>query len=139
MKVKDVMTPNPVCCAPGTTLKEAAQLMDRHDCGAIPVIENGKPVGIVTDRDIATRGVARERNVSELTVRDLMTQPVQTVSQDDDLDDCLERMADEKIRRVVVVDESGGCVGIVAQADVAQHARKAQAGEVVREISRPSA
>jgi CBS domain-containing protein len=75
MKAGDIMTPNPACCTPETGLREVAQMLVDHDCGAIPVVsdqQSRRPVGIVTDRDIACRAVAAGKNALELTASDCM-------------------------------------------------------------------
>lgn len=141
MQVKDVMTENPACCTPETPLPEVARLMVENDCGCIPVVEtreNMKPVGVVTDRDITCRVVAAGKNPQELTARDAMTAPAVTVTPEMDLDDCCAVLEEQQIRRVPVVDESGGCCGMVAQADVAEHAPERETAEVVKKVSRPS-
>ena len=140
MKVKDVMTPDPACCTPDTGLRQVAEMFVEFDCGAVPVVdslESGRPIGIVTDRDIACRAIAKGRNALDLTARDCMTSPCMTVSLEESLDDCCKLMEDKRVRRVLVVDQGGRCCGIVSQADVARHASKGKAGEVVREVSEP--
>ena len=139
MKVKDVMSGRPACCTPQTSLQEVAHLMVEHDCGAIPVVEDGrKPVGIVTDRDITCRTLAEGKNPLDLTAGDCMTDCCTTVTPEMDLEECCQVLEEQQIRRVPVVDESGGCCGIVAQADVAEHAGQGNAGEVVRRVSQPT-
>jgi CBS domain-containing protein len=141
MQVKEIMTPDPVCCTPDTMLQRVAEMMVEHDCGEIPVVENKAnmlPVGVITDRDITCRTVARGLNPLIMTVADCMTTPPVTVMPDMTLEECCRVMEENQIRRVVVVDASGACVGIVAQADIARHASKHDAGEVVREVSEPS-
>src|SRR5262245_38802632 len=138
MKVKDIMTANPACCTPESGLAHVASLQIEHDCGEIPVVEDsasGRPIGVITDRDITIRTVAKGLNPVLLTARDCMTSPVQTVTPETSLDDCLKMMEQQQIRRVVVVDPSGSCCGIVAQADIARHASKGDTAEVVREVS----
>jgi len=137
MDVRSVMTPNPACCGPDTTLQQAAQLMQQHDCGQIPVVGDGQLVGVITDRDIAVRAVAQGRDAGA-RVGDYMTAPVTTVKPDCTLEDCCNLMESNKIRRVVVVDDQGGVAGIVAQADVARSGRDAKTAEVVKEVSEPA-
>jgi len=112
-----------------------------HDCGAIPVVDNvdtRRPIGIVTDRDIACRAVAKGLNALELTARDCMSSPSVTVSEAESLDAGLTAMEESRVRRLVVVDEAGRCCGIVSQADIALHAPKRKTAEVVKEISEPA-
>lgn len=136
MEVRDLMTTGPACCEPGAGLQEVARMMLDNDCGAIPVVEDGEPVGIVSDRDIAIRAVAEGRNPLELTAGDIMSSPVETVTEATSLDDLFDLMEEKQIRRVVVVDADGGVCGIVAQADIAEYAGD-EVAEVVQEISEP--
>ena len=141
MQVKDVMTPDPACCTPDTTLQRAAEMMVEHDCGEIPVVENMAsmlPVGVITDRDITCRTVAKGLNPLTMTVSECMTTPCVTVMPDMSLDECCRIMEENKIRRVPVVDAGGACCGIVALADFAKHAAKRETAEVVKEVSEPS-
>ncbi len=137
MDVRDLMTADPACCEPDTSLQDVARLMLDNDCGAIPVVEDGKPVGIVSDRDIVVRVVAEGRNPTDLTATDIMSSPVETVTEDTSLDDMFDLMEDHQIRRVVVVDQDGKVCGIVAQADIAEFSEE-EVGEVVQEISEPA-
>lgn len=142
MLVKEVMTEDPACCTPEMNLREVAQLMVQNDCGCIPVVEDEasrKPVGMITDRDITVRAVAEGKNPLDLTARDIMTASPKTISDTSDLEECCNLMEDNQIRRIAVVDSSGGCCGIVAQADIAINAADGKTAEVVQEVSRASA
>jgi CBS domain-containing protein len=138
MKIQDIMTADPACCAPETNLREVARLMVDHDCGEIPVTRDGKPIGVVTDRDIAARAVAVGRNPLELTARDCMSSPVITVTPSTDVKDCCDTMEQHQIRRVPVVDSNGVCCGMVSQADIAKHASARKTAEVVKQVSQPA-
>ena len=140
MKVKEIMTASPAVCRPDTPLQEVARTMVTCDCGAVPVVGPSGTglLGIVTDRDIVVRGVAEGRNPLTLTAADCMTTPVITIREDASLDECTDLMEDKKIRRVTVVDKNGALCGIVAQADIAQHASQKDAGELVRDVSEPT-
>lgn len=134
---RDVMTTDPVCCTPETTLDEVAKLMVRKNCGEIPVIDRSDhPVGVVTDRDIVCRVVAEGKNPMAHTAAECMTQPVVTVRASASLEDVLTTMEKHQIRRVPVVDEHGCCAGIIAQADVARVGPAHEVAELVREVSR---
>ena len=138
MKVKDIMTTEPACCTPDSTLQQAAQMMIDHDCGEIPVVdnfENYSPVGVVTDRDITCRTVAKGLNPLEMQVADCMTTPPISVGPDDALDKCYRVLEENQIRRVPVVDDGGRCCGIVALADIAERVSKADSGEVLQQVS----
>jgi CBS domain-containing protein len=142
MKVKDVMTADPACCISETALQEVAQMMIDHDCGEIPVVENREtklPIGVITDRDIVCRTVARGLNPLDLTVAECMSTPCVTVTPEMSIAECSRILEDNKIRRVPVVDAAGCCCGIVALADIALHAQKGVTAEVVKEVSEPTA
>jgi CBS domain-containing protein len=134
---REVMTPDPACCAPHTTLDEVAKLMARNDCGEIPVIDtDDQIVGVVTDRDIVCRVVAEGKNPIAYTAETCMSGPVVTVRADAPLDDVVATMEKHQIRRVPVVDEREACVGIISQADVSWAGDTREVGEMVREVSR---
>jgi CBS domain-containing protein len=134
---RDVMTPDPVCCTPETTLDQVAKLMIQQNCGEIPVIDrSSRPVGVVTDRDIVCRIVAEGKNPIGHTASEAMSQPVVTVRASMPLDDVVSTMEKHQIRRVPVVDESGCCAGIIAQADIAREGPEHEVAELVREVSR---
>ena len=138
MKVKEVMTAKPACCGAETPLQEVAHLMVAHDCGEIPVTDgSGKPLGVVTDRDIVVRTLAHGLNPLDRKASDAMTSPPLTVPEDCDLEDCTDMMEKHQVRRVLVVDDEGCVCGIVAQADIALNAGKKDAGELLRDVSKP--
>ena len=142
MHVKDVMTADPACCISETTLQEVAQMMIDHDCGEIPVVESNEaklPIGVITDRDIVCRTIARGLNPLDLAAGDCMSKPCVTVTPDMSLEECSSIMEENKIRRVPVVDANGSCCGIVALADIALNARRSVSVEVVKEVSEPTA
>lgn len=141
MQVKEVMTESPATCTPETDLQEVARMMVEYDCGALPVVESGtskKPSGIVTDRDIVTRIIAKGQNPLQMRAADAMTEATVTVTPEADVEEAARLMKENQVRRLVVVDDGGACVGIVAQADLARHASEEQAGEVVGEVSESS-
>jgi CBS domain-containing protein len=141
MNVKAIMSGEPACCTQETALPEIARFMVARDCGEIPIVEGGdnrRLVGVVTERDIVCRLVAKERNPAVLKARDCMTMPVVTVTPDTDVDACCALMEEHQIRRVPVVDERGACCGIVAQADIARNVPRQKTAEVVRMVSEPS-
>lgn len=142
MKVQEIMTKSPTFCTPDTGLQAAAKMMCDSDCGELPVLDGKKtmkPIGVITDRDITCRAVAAGKNPLELKVSDCMTQPAVTVTAETDLDECCELLEQHQIRRVPVVDKSGRCCGIVAQADIALKCGPEKTGEVVREVSQATA
>lgn len=121
-KCNEVMTKNPVCCLPNDMVTKVAQLMKRENIGSIPVIENGqtrKLVGIVTDRDLTLRIVAKGRDANSTKAEAVMTSKVVTCLADDDLQKAMNAMAEHQLRRIPIVDKNNRVVGIIAQADVA--------------------
>ena len=137
---KELMTSNPAFCTPEVSLKNVAKMMCDNNCGEIPVVEsqqNRRPVGVITDRDIACRAVAQDRDIVQLKAKDCMTPKPVTVKRDTELDEVVRLMEKHQIRRVPVVDDNGLLCGIVAQADIARKAQD-KTGEVVREVSQPA-
>lgn len=140
MKVRHVMTAKPACCALDTPLQEVAHLMVAHDCGEIPVVDtDGRPQGVITDRDITVRTVAVGLNPLEQRARDVMSSPCHTMDDDCSLDACTLRMEQLQLRRMLVVDENGLLCGIVALADIALNAGRKDTGELVKDVSKPAA
>ena len=133
--IKDVMTSQVHSCETSASVLDAAKLMAQEDVGPIPVVENGRLMGIVTDRDIAVRVVAEGRDPSSTTVGQIASRDVVTATPDDDLDDVTSLLAQHQVRRIPVV-EGDRLVGIVAQADIARMGKDKKTGEVVEEISR---
>jgi CBS domain-containing protein len=140
MQVKDIMTEKPACCTPDTKLQNVAQLMCEQNCGEIPVVDGTKtmkPLGVITDRDIVCRTVAKGKNPLEITAKDCMTKPAITVSAESGIEECCQLMEQHQIRRIPVVDQNGACCGIIAQADVARCAPEHEAAILLKEVSLP--
>jgi CBS domain-containing protein len=134
---RDVMTPDPACCSPTTTLDQVAKMMLQNNCGEIPVIDtSNRLVGVVTDRDIVCRAVAEGKNPSGYPVENVMTTSVVAVPADARLDEVIATMEEHQIRRVPVVDGDGCCTGIIAQADIVFTGPDRKAADLVREVSR---
>jgi CBS domain-containing protein len=140
MLIREIMSQNPEVCTPDTELYYVARKMQECDVGAIPVVESTdsmKPIGIITDRDIVTRVVARRQEPQDLHAEDCMSTGLLCVTPETDLSDALEKMEDKQVRRLLVVDSSGRLCGVVAQADIARCASKQDTGELVQDISEP--
>lgn len=140
MRVQEIMTENPECCTRETKLQDVAKMMASCDCGAIPVVEDKsskKPVGIVTDRDIVVRVLAKGENYLQLQAASAMTSSTVSVGPNTDVDEAEETMKQKQIRRVLVVD-NGEIVGIMAQADIARSRPEGETGDVVEEVSEPA-
>jgi CBS domain-containing protein len=141
MKIQDIMTRDPATVTPGTTVRDAAKLMQREDTGILPVVDSEgtkKLVGVVTDRDIAIRVVAEGRDANTRVSDVMTTSRLATLRPDADVDEVMDTMANEQVRRVPIVDERGTLVGIVAQADVVRKVRDDKKSErTVEKISEP--
>jgi CBS domain-containing protein len=135
MKVSNCMTRDVQLADPDMTLRQAAQLMARCDAGALPVGENDRLVGMLTDRDIAIRGVAEGRG-PEAKVREAMSRDVCWCYEDDDVAEALHRMADEQIRRMPVLSRAKRLVGIISMADLSDSVRPSDTGQALSAISR---
>ena len=134
---KEIMTPAPQCCSADTNLNEVANLMVEADCGEIPVTDgSNRLIGVITDRDIVVRVVAKGKNPSTVKAGECMTEPVVVVNEDTSMEDVISVMEENQIRRVPVVDSTGCCCGIISQADVARCAEEEKVGELVREVSK---
>lgn len=122
MRISEVMTRDVQITRPDQTLCEIARLMADLGIGALPVGENDRLVGMITDRDIAVRGVADMRDAGRMPVGSVMTDEAFACHAGDSLYDCMRAMARHQVRRIPIVDGRDRVVGIVSQADIAQHA-----------------
>ena len=139
MQVKEFMRKDPACCTANNSLKDVAQMMIDSDCGALPVVENEQTmhlVGIVTDRDIVCRAVAQGKSPQDTKITECFSAPAVTVTPESTLEDCLQVMEENQIRRIPVVDQNGACRGMVTQSQLARHADERQAAELLKDISR---
>jgi CBS domain-containing protein len=132
--IQDVMTSSPSTIESSSTVVEAARLMRDEDVGLIPVVEGGRLVGTITDRDITVRVVAEGRDAKSATVRDAASTDLVTVQPQQELSEAVRLMARYQVRRIPVVD-GDRLVGVVAQADVAREGADSETGELVQEIS----
>jgi CBS domain-containing protein len=136
-RVRDVMTPGVRTVSPTQSLTEAAEVMKGEDVGSVPVVEEGRLTGILTDRDIVTRAVAERRDPQTVKVDEIASGELVTVGPEQNVDEALALMARHQVRRLLVVEE-GQLVGMLAQADVALEADEKKVGETVEEISKPT-
>jgi CBS domain-containing protein len=141
-KCRDFMTKDPVFCQQSDSVSVAAKLMLKHNIGAVPVVgtlTEKKLVGIITDRDLAMRVVAAERDPKETIVYDAMSRPVVTCSPDDDVQTALDLMEQHQIKRIVAVDKDEHVVGMISEADVALRIPdEKKIEELVRSIVQPA-
>lgn len=134
MQVSDIMTPDPEACSPGDTVRKVARKMAEGDFGSMPVVDAGRLVGVVTDRDIAVRGVAQGLG-PDAEIGEVMTPDPLCVGPDADVEEAAGIMQDEQIRRLYVTDEDERLVGVVALADVALSEDDDLSGETLEQIS----
>jgi len=135
--VREAMTASVSSVSPSQSLADAAEVMKGEDVGSVPVVEEGRLAGIVTDRDIVTRAVAERRNPQAVRVEEIASHDLVTVEPERDLDEALALMACHKVRRLPVLEE-GRLVGMLAQADIALEAKEEKVGEMVEQISQPT-
>jgi CBS domain-containing protein len=136
-KVADVMTRDVEVADPNQSVRDAARLMAEKDTGALPVGENDRLVGMITDRDIALRVAAEGRDPQQTRVRDVMTADVRYVYEDEDVDHVADNMAEQKVRRLPVLNRSKRLVGVVSLGDIASQHGSYVAGHALQGIARP--
>jgi CBS domain-containing protein len=135
MKVSECMTRNVVIASPGDTLRDAARKMSECDAGSLPVGEGDRLVGMITDRDIALRAVAKNLG-PDTPVRDVMSHEVLYCFDDEDIAHVADNMGEQQIRRLPVVNRDKRLVGIISLGDLARGAPAAKTGKAVAEISK---
>lgn len=133
--IRDVMTTDPQTIDSSASVEDAARLMRDGDVGSLPVVDDGKLTGVVTDRDITVRAVAAGKDARTTKVGDVLSQDLVTIDPQQELDEALRLMARHQVRRLPVVEEDGKLVGIIAQADVAEQGDDSQTGQMVEKIS----
>lgn len=140
MKVREVMTANPVCCVSTDTAQKAAQVLRDQHVGSLPVTRDQQSrqlVGMITDRDICCSVVADGLDPKSTPIAKYISGDLRTCREDDDLDKCEQAMQEHQVRRIPVVDDQGRCVGIVSQADLALKDKPEKVSRTVAEISKP--
>ncbi|KGB82711.1 inosine-5-monophosphate dehydrogenase [Rhodovulum sp. NI22] len=137
MKVSEIMSRHPITVAPGQTLGEAAELMQRIDAGFLPVGEDDRLVGMLTDRDIAIRGIGAGKG-PDARVSEAMTRDVRYCFENDEIEAVARNMGDQQVRRVPVVDEDKRLVGVLSVGDIAVRRDALTAGATLEDIARPA-
>jgi CBS domain-containing protein len=139
MKAKDIMTAKPESVTPGTNIADVARIMRDMNVGVVPVTDDDRLLGVITDRDITIRVTAGGMAPQDVTVQDFMSPNVVTVSPEDDVEDVRTVMADNQIRRVMVTDDDK-LVGVISLGDVAlsERDKDARTGEVLEKVSEPT-
>jgi len=135
MKVRSVMHKGLTSAPPSSSVERLARQMRREDVGAIAIKENGRLVGIVTDRDIACRAAAKGDRLDRMTARDVMTKKVVCCAADDDIKDAIRTMETRKIRRLPVLDRQKNLVGMLSLGDISHKVKRALAGELLHAVS----
>lgn len=136
MKVSDIMTREVEIAAPTDPLRQVARTMAERDIGSMPVCDGRKIQGMITDRDIVIRAVAKGLDASASAAL-VMTTNIEYCFEDDDLSEVCSRMSDRQVRRLPVVDRDKNLVGIVALGDLALSNKDKVAGETLQQISQP--
>jgi CBS domain-containing protein len=135
LSAADVMVAEPRTCSPFSTALEAALIFRDADCGAVPVVEDGRPVGVLTDRDLALALPERGADLGGTAVGELMTRDVVTIATDAPLDVAIERLGERGLRRLLVVGPDGRLAGILSWTDLAPHVSERALGHVVARIA----
>jgi len=139
MKVNECMSTDVQVCAPGDTMADAARMMKKIDAGFLPVGENDRLVGMITDRDLAVRGVAEDRGTNT-PVRDIMSAEVLYCFDDESLDDVASQMGAQQVRRLPVLSRSKRLVGVISLGDISQAGGNgSQAAAALAGVTEPSA
>src|SRR5258706_4482336 len=134
--VRDVMTPNPASVSEKDTIQRAAEIMKREDAGVLPVVDGRKVIGMVTDRDIVVRVIAEGRDCANARVSDAMSSQVRAVKQETPVNEVLQLMSREQIRRVPVTNNNNELIGIVSIGDIASDSKETvKVGRTVEQIS----
>ncbi len=137
MKVSDVMTAQVVTATPQTTVRQVAKLMSEIDSGAVPIVDGGKVIGLVTDRDIVLRVVADGGDLNA-PISGVMSSDVQSCTSEDTLADATAKMGAHQVRRLVVLNDAGALAGILSLGDVSHDYGAKQVGRTLEEISEPA-
>ena len=136
MKVKDAMHKGATWVEPTMRLGEVAKLMKKHDVGSLPVGENDKLVGMITDRDIALKAVGKDTgDVRQMMARDVMTKGIHCCSDQDDLEEAIAHMHRFEVRRLPVIDENKRMIGMLSLGDVSHAANAKLSGEMLKGVS----
>lgn len=135
MKVSDAMHAGVTWVAPSTSLNAIARKMRDEDVGAIPVGDNDRLVGMVTDRDIVCRGLTNSKALAKLTANDVMSKGITFCRTDDEIDQAIDTMKKNKIRRLPVLDGNKRMVGMLSLGDIARATNKSQCGEVMQAVA----
>lgn len=135
MRVRDIMSPGITSIRGSESVKKAAELMETLDIGILPVVNDQREVGMITDRDIVVRCIANDLNPEHTSVGEIMSKGAKSISQDADLSDAAEMMENYRVRRLLVRNASQDLVGVISLGDIARHSTPTTSGEIMHEIS----
>ena len=139
MNIEKVMHKGASWVSPDTSVREIAALMKRDDIGSVPVGENGRLIGMITDRDLALRVLPDEADPAKLKARDVMTEGIVYCRTDQTIEDAIHLMEDKKIRRLPVINDKKRLVGMLTLSDVSHHASRELSGELIHAVTAPHA
>jgi len=137
MQVQELMTRNVKVIESGATLLDAAEMMRDADIGALPVTEGGRPIGMLTDRDIVVRAVADQKDPAQVFVREVITPRLSTIYADQDINDAAGLMAADQVRRLLVLDHQQNPVGIVSLGDIGRSQAVGEGAQALSGVSQP--
>jgi CBS domain-containing protein len=140
MKIRDIMTPEPVCCTPEDSAQKVATMLRDQDIGSMPVVldqSSRKLAGVITDRDLCCNVVAQGLDPAETKVDRIFSIHPITCRDGENIAACEQLMEQHQIRRIPVIDGEGCCIGIVSQADLALHEKPEKVSKVMAEVSKP--
>ena len=129
----DVMTASPRTCSTYSTVLEATMIFRDADCGAVPVLDDGKPVGLLTDRDVALALIENGENLGMMAVSDVMTSGIVSVTSTEDVDSIADKFADKSVRRLLVMHDDQ-LIGIIGWADLVGKISDLRLGQMVSEV-----
>ncbi|HAC58421.1 MAG: inosine-5-monophosphate dehydrogenase [Parvibaculum sp.] len=135
MRVSEAMHKSVAWVSPQTKVPEIAKIMKEHDIGAVPVGENDRLIGMVTDRDIAIRALPNGHDAAAMTARDVMTSGISYCHTDDSLENAIKLMESKKVRRLPVIDKDKRMVGMLSLGDISHCANGTQTGELAKAVS----
>lgn len=136
MLIREVMSKSVTLTTPDATLVDAARRMAEEDVGALPIGENDRLVGMLTDRDIVIRAIAKNRPAAETVVRDAMTDKIRYCKESDSVEKVADMMAEQQIRRLPVINDDKRLVGIVSLGDLATEGKRSEAEHALEGVSR---
>jgi len=140
MKIREIMSTSPVCCVPGDTAQQVAKTMREKNIGSIPVVvdqQSRKLLGMITDRDLCCAVIADGLDPKRTTIEKFVSVNPVSCRDGENVDHCLEAMQEHRVRRIPIVDGTGACIGIVAQADLVLKDKPEKAFKALAEISKP--